>query len=397
MRTPHNRDDKIEGKQIGEDHREIEKTSAAILLAILKRILDSLDLGGKKARVEIDLDGKRAVEATQANTLNVKQMRDITPDDLRYIERAIASPAAHQSEPSTALDRDLTIRVNGSEVFRLKEGVVERNELQSERHKDVSVKPESKANPEAEKQIERAKQIAFEFAQQRQKGNSPNIEEVAKTVDSRQSSQPQAASESEAVQAVTPEVVPEKQTASISNAVNRKEPLQPTIVIFEREVSSRVQNRSVNNSLSGMFAAINQARLDIQRSVSSFIDRTRQKLGLGQDGEAKSLRQDLESLAVARTARKLIEQFGSPSPSGGRSFGGSTYQIHSRGTNLTVNATHRGTVLEVENGQIRSNLSERDVKQFREIDKQLMHDARQQLDRGEQDRDRDRGKSYEIE
>ena len=24
MRTPHNRDDKIEGKQIGEDHREIE-------------------------------------------------------------------------------------------------------------------------------------------------------------------------------------------------------------------------------------------------------------------------------------------------------------------------------------------------------------------------------------
>ncbi len=42
MRTPHNRDDKIEGKQIGEDHREIEKTSAAILLAILKRILDSL-------------------------------------------------------------------------------------------------------------------------------------------------------------------------------------------------------------------------------------------------------------------------------------------------------------------------------------------------------------------
>ena len=64
---------------------------------------------------------------------------------------------------------------------------------------------------------------------------------------------------------------------------------------------------------------------------------------------------------------------------------------------LSINSTYRGNVLVVTNGQISSNLSERDVKQFREIDKQLMHDARRQLDRGEPDRDRDRGKSYEIE
>ncbi len=475
MNPPIGRDEKLEAKQIGQDYREIEQTTvvvmAQILAKILKQIRSSLGLPkDKDVKVEVDLDGKKALEVAGSKELKVKPSRDIAVDDLKYIQRAIALPAIANAQEAAApneFDRNLTIKVNGEEVFRLKDGVVELNALQREQQREAQPQPasqqfakastkEAHVNPAGEQQLERAKRIAQEFAQQRQQGKEPSLEEVARAVDSRQSNQKEPASQSVEVEneqqsplpqstlesskevaqvsaqsrmspkvqsqpieaqaaealsskyvhspqpeAVTPEVVPQRDVSRENFApVSQKEAESPILVVFEREVSSRLEDKSVTSGLSGMFAKLNQARLSIQKSISSFVDQTKQRLGLGgtsKDTEARSLRQDLESLAVARTARRLIEQFGSPNEKGGRSFGGRTYQIESNGQDLSINSTYRGNVLVVTNGQISSNLSERDVKQFREIDKQLMHDARQQLDRGEPDRDRDRGKSYEIE
>ncbi len=485
MGPPIGRDEKLEAKQIGQDYREIEQTTvvvmAQILAKILKQIRSSLGLPkDKDVKVEIDLDGKKALEVAGSKELKVKPSRDIAVDDLKYIQRAIALPAIASAQEAAApkeFDRNLTIKVNGSEVFRLKDGVVELNALQREQQREAQPQPvsqrfakastkEAHVNPASEQQLERAKRIAQEFAQQRQQGKKPSLEEIAKTVDSRQSNQKEPASQSvevenerqsplpqstlesskEAAQvsverpertdqspevqsrpieaqaayasssksepkpepsplipAATPEVISESEGEVFrqnSSPVNQQKSAPPAVIVFEREFSQRVEQRSLRTELSGVLKTINEARLNIQKSISSYIDQTKQRLGLSSappDNEARSLRQDLESLAVARTARRLIEQFGSPNEKGGRSFGGSTYQIESNGQDLSINSSYRGNVLVVTNGQISSNLSERDVKQFREIDKQLMHDARQQLDRGEQDRDRDRGKSYEIE
>ncbi len=465
--TPMGRDEKLESKQIGEDYREIEQTSvvllAQILAKILKQIRESLNLPkDKNTKVEIDLDGKKALEASGSKSLEVKPSADISADDVKYIQKAIAQPAQKHKEsvaPSNEFDRNLTIKVNGQEVFRLKDGVVELNALYQERREVETRSKSRQVNPENEQRLERAKAIAKEFANQKDQGKTPKIEEVARTVDSQQSNKKESASQSveveneqqpplpqstlesskeaaqvnvekphqssevqsrpieaQASEAFSSKYDPEPEQAAVTlegvtaserevsfeslAPVNQKEAESPILVVFKREVSNRLEDKSVTSDLSGIFSKLNQARRSIQKSISSFVDQTKQRLGLGgtsKDTEARSLRQDLESLAVARTARRLIEQFGSPNEKGGRSFGGSTYQIESNGQDLSVNSTYRGNVLVLTNGQISSKLSERDVKQFREIDKQLMHDARQQLDRGEPDRDRDRGKSYEIE
>ena len=348
------RDEKIEGKQIGEDHRETERTSALILFALIKKILDTLELKDKKAKVEIQLDGKKAVEATQSEGLTIKRAKEITTEDARYIERAIGVAASESKEP---LNRDLSIKVNGEEVFRLKDGVVELNSLAREQ------------------QVKRAKAIAQEFTRQRQQGKQPTVEEVARTIDKGEQQSETASKTVSEPPSKDPTVNPE---------------VQPAIIILEREVQNRVEEPTTARGLSGVAEAFNQARLGIQQSISSFVDRTRERLGI--DPESKSLRQDLESLAVAQTARKLISEFGTPDSKGGQSFGGATYQIHAQGSNLTVHSTHRGTILEVQDGQIKSNLEGRDVKQFREIDKQLMH-YKHELSEG---RDRDQGASIDI-
>lgn len=348
------RDEKIEGKQIGEDHRETERTSALILFALIKKILDTLELKDKKAKVEIQLDGKKAVEATQNKGLTIKRAKEITTEDARYIERAISVAASESKEP---LNRDLSIKVNGEEVFRLKDGVVELNSLAREQ------------------QVKRAKAIAQEFTRQRQQGKQPTLKEVAHTIDKGEQQSETAPKNVSEPPSKDPTVNPE---------------VQPAIIILEREVQNRVEEPTTARGLSGVAEAFNQARLGIQQSISSFVDRTRERLGI--DPESKSLRQDLESLAVAQTARKLIAEFGTPDSKGGQSFGGATYQIHAQGSNLTVHSTHRGTILEVQDGQIKSNLEGRDVKQFREIDKQLMH-YKHELSEG---RDRDQGASIDI-
>ena len=351
------RDEKIEGKQIGEDHRETERTSALILFALIKKILDPLELKDKKAKVEIQLDGKKAVEATQSEGLTIKRAKEITTEDARYIERAIGVAASESKEP---LNRDLSIKVNGEEVFRLKDGVVELNSLAPEQ------------------QVKRAKAIAQEFTRQRQQGKQPTLKEVARTIDKGEQESP-----------TTPKAAV-SEPPSKAPTVNPEMLSQPATIILEREMQNRIKEPTAARGLSRVAEAFNQARLGIQQSISSFVDRTRERLGI--DPESKSLRQDLESLAVAQTARKLIAEFGTPDSKGGQSFGGATYQLHAQGPNLTVHSTHRGTILEVENGQIKSNLEGRDLKQFREIDKQLMH-YRHELSEG---RDRDKGASIDI-
>ena len=91
---------------------------------------------------EFFLDGKSAFKSQQdGHDLKVDQ-QNLSPDDINYISQAIESPVGE----SSGLDRDLSVKVNDIEVFRVKDGVVELNQfeagLEADNFQDSPVSPQ---------------------------------------------------------------------------------------------------------------------------------------------------------------------------------------------------------------------------------------------------------------
>ena len=103
--------------------------------------------------------------------------------------------------------------------------------------------------------------------------------------------------------------------------------------------------------------------------------RVRQLGNLSPAGDA-GLTRDLTALALARTARKLLDVTGSrPNVQGKRVFqGGSQYRIEETPNSLKIQAAERGQILSIDNGKIASNLGPRDIAHFRFIDRELSRD-----------------------
>ena len=90
----------------------------------------------------------------------------------------------------------------------------------------------------------------------------------------------------------------------------------------------------------------------------------------------KGITRDLTALAVAKTARKLLDVTGSrPNVQGKRVFqGGSQYRVEETPNSLKIQAGERGAILSIDNGKIKSGLTSRDVAYFRFIDRELSQD-----------------------
>lgn len=103
--------------------------------------------------------------------------------------------------------------------------------------------------------------------------------------------------------------------------------------------------------------------------------RVRQLGNLSPAGDA-GLTRDLTALALARTARKLLDVTGSrPNVQGKRVFqGGSQYRIEETPNSLKIQAAERGQILSIDNGKITSDLGPRDIAHFRFIDRELSRD-----------------------
>ncbi|MEM7063407.1 MAG: hypothetical protein AAF572_09615 [Cyanobacteria bacterium P01_B01_bin.77] len=103
--------------------------------------------------------------------------------------------------------------------------------------------------------------------------------------------------------------------------------------------------------------------------------RVRQLGNLSPAGDA-GLTRDLTALALARTARKLLDVTGSrPNVQGKRVFqGGSQYRIEETPNSLKIQAAERGQILSIDNGKITSDLGSRDIAHFRFIDRELSRD-----------------------
>lgn len=103
--------------------------------------------------------------------------------------------------------------------------------------------------------------------------------------------------------------------------------------------------------------------------------RVRQLGNLAPEGD-HGITRDLTALALAQTARKLLDVTGSrPNIQGKRVFqGGSQYRIEETPHSLKVQTTDRGAILSIDNGKIHSELKSRDVAYFRFIDRELSRD-----------------------
>ncbi|MEA5452541.1 hypothetical protein VB780_28470 [Leptolyngbya sp. CCNP1308] len=103
--------------------------------------------------------------------------------------------------------------------------------------------------------------------------------------------------------------------------------------------------------------------------------RVRQLGNLAPAGDM-GITRDLTALALAKTARKLLDVTGSrPNVQGKRVFqGGSQYRIEETPNSLKIQAGERGQILSIDNGKIRSDLTSKDVAYFRFIDRELSQD-----------------------
>ncbi len=105
--------------------------------------------------------------------------------------------------------------------------------------------------------------------------------------------------------------------------------------------------------------------------------RSRQLGNLAPAGD-RGLTRDLTALALAKTARKLLDVTGSrPNVQGKRIFqGGSQYRIEETPHSLKLQAAERGTILSIDNGKIKSELTPQDITYFRFIDRELSQDLK---------------------
>lgn len=88
------------------------------------------------------------------------------------------------------------------------------------------------------------------------------------------------------------------------------------------------------------------------------------------------LKQNLVNREVALNALKVLENFGETSKSGIKAFEGKDYRVEQKDDNVTITAKDgRGAILQSQAGEIKANLSPKDVSQFnaigREVDKVL--------------------------
>ncbi|MBW4653794.1 MAG: hypothetical protein KME20_12265 [Kaiparowitsia implicata GSE-PSE-MK54-09C] len=103
--------------------------------------------------------------------------------------------------------------------------------------------------------------------------------------------------------------------------------------------------------------------------------RVRQLGNLAPAGDM-GITRDLTALALAKTARKLLDVTGSrPNVQGKRVFqGGSQYRIEETPNSLKIQAGERRQILSIDNGKIKSDLMSKDVAYFRFIDRELSQD-----------------------
>ncbi|ACK72267.1 hypothetical protein PCC7424_3888 [Gloeothece citriformis PCC 7424] len=427
--------DRHQAKESGHAIQQAQDTvmtaGATATVTLIRELLQALKVSQKAVNVKIDINDSVAYQANlNQNWEPSRENLALSDEQLRYLKEVIKLPSSEQKAvASIPLDKNVTITVDGKEVFRLKDGVVQQNLLTPTAQKTVSKptqtvptsttqQPQIKENvqsaqvetspqnpkietiPVQNPQVETSPQqpqieaIPVQSAQIKTSPQNPKVEAIPVQNPQVETSPQNSKVEEKPVASASVEVVgtnvPDSKATNFSFSAEQKQQLQnlgvepaqienalgnssqgnvPIIVVLNREVERNVPKSSLKDNLKSTLSRFHHALRDFSRKVSSFLTSTREKIFPSANRDLKG---DLNNIAVTNVASKLLDRFGGATVDGKQMFEGNSFRLQRSGRDLTVTALDgRGTILSLKNGELKGSLSQRDVEKFQAVDRQL--------------------------
>ena len=394
-------DAKESGRAIQEMQNTVMETGTAATLALIRELLKSLKLLNKPVKVEIAINDSVAYQANaQADDkLDVHSADNtLSEPQIRYLKDVVKLPQS--DEPAVAsipLDQNVTITVDGQEVFRLKDGIVENNRLvptienvqeKPRPQPEILVQPSPKTeqnaqveilgeeNPEISQKVSRSAKIA----NQETKNTVEETPVEILTKDRHEKFQTDASLSNDQRQAlkklgVNPQTVENAMGEKIQGNV-------PIILVLNRELDRKVSRSQLKDNLHSLQSRLQKTFEDLSRKIFSFLGNIKEKFFPATE---RAVKQDLQNLAVINVAARLLDRFGSQSQNGVEVFEGNTFRLERQEKNITVMAKDgRADILSLKDGQLSGSLSQKDIEKFQAVDLQFnqQHSRRLQAEIG---------------
>ena len=381
-------DAKESGRAIQEMQNTVMETGTAATLALIRELLKSLKLLNKPVKVEIAINDSVAYQANaQADDkLNVHSADNtLSEPQIRYLKDVVKLPQS--DEPAVAsipLDQNVTITVDGQEVFRLKDGIVENNRLVPT-IENVQEKPRPQpeilvqASPKTEQNTQ-VEILGEESPEITQKGSTPVEIATHKTENTVE----------EAPVEIFTEINPKTTRTGIALSTDQRQVLEKfgvnpqtvenamgektqgnasIILVLNRELDQKVSRSQLKDNLHSLQSRFQKTVKDLSRKISSFLGNIKEKFFPATE---RAIKQDLQNLAVINVAARLLDRFGSQSQNGIEVFEGNTFRLERQEKNITVMAKDgRSDILSLKNGQLSGSLSQKDIEKFQAVDRQL--------------------------
>ncbi|MBE9171125.1 hypothetical protein IQ238_27630 [Pleurocapsales cyanobacterium LEGE 06147] len=357
-------DNKESGRTIQEAQNTVMATGAAATVALIRELLQHLQLPEKSVKVEIAINDSVAYRANvrAGKNLAVKSENSALSDDrLRYLKEVVKLPESNQpAAASIPLTRDVTITVDGKEVFRLTDGIVQKNLLNPTVKKTQKQPTQTLETSTQEAEIEEnpAREARVEVVAE----NVPELKQAGVSLSDNQRQELEKLG-------VNPQTV--------EHAVEQKaRGTVPIILVLNREVERNLSQSTLKDNHKSTLSHFQKAVRDFSRKISSFLGTAREKLFPVTE---RGIKQDLHNLAVVKVASKLLERFGSQATNGKQVFEGNTFRLERQDNNLTVTAKDgRGKILSLKDGELTGSLTQKDLAQFQAVARQLNQDKSRQ-------------------
>lgn len=347
-------DAKESGKSIQHAQDSVIEAGTLATIALIREILKHLKLPEKPVSVQIEMNDSVAFKANAKGSEVVEAANSLSEEQMRYLKEVIKLPESNEpAATSIPLDKDVTITVDGKAVFRLKDGIVEKN-LLTPAAEQVREKPAQEiAVPAKEAELEEtpAQEAQVEVIQ----GDVPELKQAGVTFSDGQRQELQKLG-------VNPQ--------AIENAVGQNtQGTVPIIVVLNREVERNVPKSALKDNLKSMLASFQSAARDLSSKVTSLLGAVRERFFPSRD---RSLEQDIQNLAAVNVTSQLLDRFGGKTQDGKEVFEGNSFRLEREANNLSVNAKDgRGTILSLKDGILSGSLTQKDLAKFQSVNSQL--------------------------
>jgi hypothetical protein len=424
--------DKMDARHIGENMQQIPQQTTLIAASLVKTIFAQIrknptlqkDLAvdiTKPTSVSINVDGKIAYKGLEGKKPLVNS---VEPEDLQVVAKALTLSEGETLDES----RDISITVNGKEVFKVERGKLLFNQFSPQMSQNLSESLDP--NGQSHRELDSEASLSERELDARQMTDDRKVRTFTQN-----SETPLDVSETQAIpettandyRVITDSYAPP--VTIISPEPPQKQPIEPpSIPTVQFSPHDKQQLTSLGLDPSSLEAAAHQklaahqmtdgkqvqyvpvviiansvekeASLPNRSRFSQLLDSIKAapqkislaiKSGLGRikDALAKtgsqisasfasltsnerspsSRRQDLNNIAALYTAKDAIFSLGVTTNDGRKVFAGQHYAFSQKGDNITITSANRGTILayDAQSGFLKGNLSVSDVKVFSEF------------------------------